>query len=60
MLCTGRDALAGFEVHVRTLDGRALRVPVTEIVSPASVKVVSGEGMPLSKSPSRRGDLRIK
>ncbi len=55
-----RDALSGFEVHVRTLDGRPLRVPVTEVVTPTSVKVVSGEGMPLSKTPGRKGDLRIK
>lgn len=44
----------------RTLDGRTVRVPVAEVVSPGYVKVVPGEGMPLSKSPSRRGDLRIK
>lgn len=55
-----RDALSGFEVHVRTLDGRPLRVPVAEVVTPTSVKVVSGEGMPLSKTPGRKGDLRIK
>jgi DnaJ family protein B protein 4 len=55
-----KDALCGGEVTVRTPDGRTVRVPLTEIVTPTSVKVVDGEGMPLSKSPSRRGDLRIR
>ena len=55
-----RDALTGFDITTRTLDGRALRIPVTDVVSPHSVKVVSGEGMPVSKAPGRKGDLRVK
>lgn len=31
-----------------------------EIVNPTYVKVLVGEGMPLSKSPNSKGDLKIK
>ena len=55
-----RDALTGFEITTRALDGRTLRIPVTEVIGPSSVKVVTGEGMPVSKAPGRKGDLRIK
>jgi DnaJ family protein B protein 4 len=41
------------------LDGRLLRIPVTEIVSPSTIKVVPGEGMPISKTPGTKGNLRI-
>lgn len=55
-----KDALAGTSVEVMTLDDRLLRIPVNEIISPGYVKVVSGEGMPLSKTPEKKGDLKIK
>ncbi|XP_055063959.2 dnaJ homolog subfamily B member 13 [Misgurnus anguillicaudatus] len=53
-------ALTGFSVEVETLDGRLLNIPVNDIVHPEYTKVVSGEGMPLANSPSRRGDLIIR
>lgn len=31
-----------------------------EIVDPKYVKILVGEGMPLSKSPASKGDLKIK
>jgi len=55
-----RDALTGISVELRTLDGRMLRIPVTEVVSPGSVKIVAGEGMPISKTPGTKGNLKIK
>ena len=33
---------------------------VPEIINPKYVKVLVGEGMPLSKSPASKGDLKIK
>ena len=44
--------------QIPTLDGRVLRVPVSEIVTPGYVKVVSGEGMPLPGG-GGKGNLRI-
>ncbi|XP_041807618.1 dnaJ homolog subfamily B member 13 [Chelmon rostratus] len=52
-------ALTGFSVDVETLDGRLLSVPINDIVHPAYKKVVTGEGMPLSRDPSQRGNLII-
>jgi DnaJ-class molecular chaperone len=55
-----KDALTGTTVEVMTLDDRLLRVPVNEIISPGYVKTVAGEGMPISKTPEQKGDMRIK
>eukprot|EP00123_Amoebidium_parasiticum_P010148 comp19921_c0_seq1/m.24180 comp19921_c0_seq1/g.24180 ORF comp19921_c0_seq1/g.24180 comp19921_c0_seq1/m.24180 type:complete len:360 (-) comp19921_c0_seq1:378-1457(-) len=54
------QALTGFSVDLSTLDNRQLHIPVTEVVGPDYRKVVSGEGMPLSKNPQQRGDLILK
>lgn len=57
---TLREALLGTSFSVYTLDGKAMDVKVDDIISPDYVKVLPGEGMPLSKSPGTRGDLKIK
>ena len=54
------DALTGYTVNLKTLDNRPLSVPVTGVVSPGYDKVVAGEGMPLPKDPTKKGNLRIK
>lgn len=54
------EALLGTSVFVSTLDGKSINVEVPEIVSPKYVKVLLGEGMPLSKSPNSKGNLQIK
>lgn len=41
------DALNANSVNFQTLDGRTLHVPVDEIISPQTVRVVDGEGMPV-------------
>lgn len=53
------DALCGPTMHVPTLDGRRLDVVMEGVAHPNAVKVVRGEGMPISKAPGTRGDLRI-
>ena len=53
------DALCGPTMHVPTLDGRQLDVVMEGVAHPNAIKVVRGEGMPISKSPGTRGDLRI-
>ncbi|KAK9860385.1 hypothetical protein WJX84_006628, partial [Apatococcus fuscideae] len=53
------DALCGPTMRVPTLDGRQLDVVMEGVAHPHAVKVVRGEGMPISKSPGTKGDLRI-
>lgn len=54
------EALTGYTAQISTLDGRTLTVPVNAVISPTYEEVVKGEGMPIPKEPSKRGNLRIK
>ncbi|KFK38278.1 hypothetical protein AALP_AA3G093400 [Arabis alpina] len=54
------EALTGYTVQVATLDGRTITVPVNNVISPSYEEVVKGEGMPIPKDPSKKGNLRIK
>lgn len=54
------EALTGYVVHLTTLDGRSLTIPINNVIHPNYEEVVPREGMPLPKEPSRRGNLRIK
>lgn len=54
------EALTGSTVHLTTLDGRNLTIPTNNVIQPNSEHVVPGEGMPLPKDPSKKGNLRIK
>ncbi|KAI3726910.1 hypothetical protein L1987_66717 [Smallanthus sonchifolius] len=54
------DALTGKTFELTTLDGRNLAVPITEIVKPGYELTVANEGMPISKEPRKKGNLRIK
>ncbi|CAM0878256.1 unnamed protein product [Alopecurus aequalis] len=51
---------ARYNVHVTTLDGRNLTVPIKSVVKPGYEEVVPGEGMPIPKDPCKKGNLRIK
>ncbi|EPS71865.1 hypothetical protein M569_02888, partial [Genlisea aurea] len=54
------EALTGYTGTITGIDGRNLTISVNNVISPAYEEVIRGEGMPVSKDPSRRGDLRIK
>ncbi|XP_010541633.1 PREDICTED: dnaJ homolog subfamily B member 1-like [Tarenaya hassleriana] len=55
------DALGGTTtVNIVTLDGRNLSVTVENVITPLYEVVVHGEGMPITKEPGNRGDLRIR
>ncbi|KAI7732413.1 hypothetical protein M8C21_028320 [Ambrosia artemisiifolia] len=54
------DALTGKTIKVTTLDGRNLAIPITEVIKPGHEEVVQNEGMPISKEPGKKGNLRIK
>jgi len=52
------DALTGGFVEITTLDQRQLRVPINDIISPHSRKIVKNEGMPI-RGAQQRGDLHV-
>lgn len=54
------EALTGKTLELMTLDGRNLIIPLTDIVKPGHEIVVPNEGMPISKEPRKKGNLRIK
>ncbi|XP_052179113.1 uncharacterized protein LOC127792597 [Diospyros lotus] len=54
------EALTGCTVHLTTLDGRNLTIPINSVIHPNYEEVVPSEGMPISKDPMKRGNLRIK
>ncbi|XP_020207321.1 dnaJ homolog subfamily B member 1 [Cajanus cajan] len=54
------EAIGGTTVDITALDGRSLNIQVTKIVSPGYEMTVENEGMPITKEPGQRGDLRIK
>ncbi|KAK9922623.1 hypothetical protein M0R45_031080 [Rubus argutus] len=54
------QALTGFTVNFTNLDGRSLAIPINNGNPPSYKEVVPGEGMPIQKEPSKRGNLRSK
>jgi len=54
------DSLCGTTLSILTLDARTLAIAVNQIVHPGFVQRVVGEGMPLAKDPTKRGDLLIE
>ncbi|KAG5071228.1 hypothetical protein JHK86_006439 [Glycine max] len=54
------EALTGYTAQLTTLDGRNLTVSTNSIISPTYEEVIKGEGMPIPKEPSKKGNLRIK
>lgn len=54
------EALTGTTVQLTTLDGRNLTIPINNVIQPNYEHIVPGEGMPLPKDPSKKGNLRIK
>nr|GMD11505.1 DnaJ homolog subfamily B member 13-like [Ipomoea batatas] len=54
------EALTGYTVHLTTLDGRKLTIPINSVIHPDFEEVVPREGMPIPKEPTKKGNLRIK
>lgn len=54
------EALTGYTAQITTLDGRNLAVPINAIISSTYEEVFIGEGMPIPKEPSKKGNLTIK
>jgi DnaJ family protein B protein 4 len=47
-------------ISLTTLYGRTLNISIPDVISPGYEKLSPKEGMPISKVPGRRGNLRIK
>lgn len=56
---TLRTALCGGEVAVPHIDGTSTRRVLNRVTGPDSVDVITGQGMPISKQPGKRGDLLV-
>lgn len=54
------EALGGVTLNLTTLDQRNLAITITDIVKPGQEIVMPNEGMPVSKEPSKKGNLVIK
>ncbi|KDP24080.1 hypothetical protein JCGZ_25737 [Jatropha curcas] len=54
------EALTGYTVHLTTLDGRNLSIVINNVIHPDYEEIVPGEGMPMQKDPTKKGNLRIK
>lgn len=52
-----KDALTNPTVELTTLDGKKKRIKMSGIVAPNTREVIVGEGMPISKNPTKRGNL---
>jgi len=57
---TLKEALTGTEVTIKTIEGKEVRVPVREVITPTYEKVLGGYGMPHQKQPHEKGDLIIR
>ncbi|KAF9406192.1 hypothetical protein HW555_013353 [Spodoptera exigua] len=58
---TLQEALCGFMVTINTLDGRMLRIKISDVVTPTYEKVIEDEGLPLPSCPNKaKGNLILR
>lgn len=55
-----KESLLGFSKQVKTIDGRTIPITRSQPIQPTQTSTYPGQGMPLPKNPSQRGDLIIK
>ncbi|CAD5212641.1 unnamed protein product [Bursaphelenchus okinawaensis] len=55
-----RDALCGHQLQVPTLDGTTLPLKLETVVKPSMTRTIPGQGLPLPKEPSKRGNLIVE
>ncbi len=56
---TLNEALCGLEFYIKHLDNRIIKVKTNDIITPNTIKVLEGEGMPKWQDPFKRGNLII-
>ncbi|XP_021761684.1 dnaJ homolog subfamily B member 4-like isoform X1 [Chenopodium quinoa] len=54
------EALTGKNIELTSLDGRSITIPLNDIVKPGDEVIVPNQGMPISKEPNKKGNLRVK
>uniref|UniRef100_A0A2P2L5I9 Uncharacterized protein MANES_13G142000 n=1 Tax=Rhizophora mucronata TaxID=61149 RepID=A0A2P2L5I9_RHIMU len=54
------EALTGCTVRLITLDGRTENIQINNVIHPDDEEVIPREGMPISRDPTHRGNLRMK
>ncbi|KAL9227390.1 hypothetical protein vseg_003081 [Gypsophila vaccaria] len=54
------EALTGKKLEITTLDGKNLVIPVSDIIKPGYEVIIPDQGMPISKEPHKKGNLRVK
>ena len=54
-----KEALFGYNKKIKHLDGREFYIESNKVTQPGEVRVITGEGMPVHKFPSQKGDLYI-
>lgn len=57
---TFKESLLGFDKVIESVDGRRIPFSRSSPIQPSSENTYPGLGMPISKSPGQRGDLKIK
>jgi len=58
---TLRDALCGTTINIPTLDpNRVRKLQLTEVIKPTTEKRLTGDGLPIAKQPTNRGDIIVK
>ncbi|VDN98486.1 unnamed protein product [Rodentolepis nana] len=56
-----RDALCGVNIQIPTIDGRTVPLRVDDcVIKPGTTRRISGQGLPYSKEPNRRGDIIVE
>jgi len=53
------EALIGFKKFIKHLDGHTVTLQRNSVTKPGHVMIIKGEGMPIHKYPSQKGDLYV-
>ena len=57
---TLKEALCGTEVTVKTIEGKEVRIPIRDVISPTFEKPLGGYGMPNQKQPHEKGNMILR
>ncbi|KAH9420807.1 pre-rRNA processing and 40S ribosomal subunit assembly [Dermatophagoides pteronyssinus] len=55
-----KDALTGCRIMVPTLESEEFPLRMNDIITPQTIRRISGRGLPYPKEPTKRGDLIVK
>lgn len=54
------QALVGSVLQIPTLDGGKIPLKLNDVTKPNTAKRIAGQGLPMPKQPTRRGDMIIE